>query len=218
MFKHSLPHSNASGKSIDYSMMQGVESRWLASLASVCHALNQVDWFVEVSPITSPSPSVPTKATRQRILFDDEKLVFPFVAMPQALPLDSNSVPAILIRHAWHPQGPGWLLEPWLRVLKPGGWLIALSANPWHPTTWRCQGRQTFALPSWPHLVWAHSYPDLTLDTQPLLSWTKRRPKFGPLLTLVGRKNAAIAPIRAPQKLRYVVPKSNTAVAQCRAA
>ena len=218
MFKLNPDHSTASEKSIDFSAMQAVESRWLASLESVTYALSRVDWFIEVSPLMSPSPSVQTKATRQRVLFDHEKLVWPFVASLDALPLDSNSVPAVLIRHAWHPKGPGWALEPWLRVLKPGGWLIALSANPWHPSTWGWQGRQTFALPSWPHFVWAHTHPDLTLDTHPFLTWARRRPRFGPLLTLVGRKNSAIAPIKRHVRSKHVVSQSPAPVAQCRAA
>jgi len=218
MWKPSTNHSSRSSKRADFSVLQTTETRCLSRLQSVQKALERVDWFVELAPVISPSPKVPSKAKRVRILFDHQRVVWPFEAAPDALPLDAGSIPAILIRHAWQP-GPMRLdLHQWVQALKPGGSLIAVSANPWHLQTWRWLGMETFRLPSWPHFIWANTHPELKLELNPFLNFKAKQVRLSPLLVVVAQKRSPVAPIALDSRSKFRPQKASAQMAQCRAA
>lgn len=202
----------------DFSNLQAVEARLLSQLTTPIQALNRVEWFVEVAPVTSPSPSLNVTAKRHRVLFDHAGLVWPFRASTDALPFDTGSVPALLVRHAWQPHQQFFPVDQWARVLKPGGVLVSVSANPWHPSVWRVMGKQSWRLPSWPHFLLAHSHPDIQLEINPLAQWWGVVPKLSPLLVLVGQKRCEIAPIRPERRSRLALKQAPAVMAQCRAA
>ncbi len=202
----------------DFSNLQTAESRLLAELGRSIEALNQVDWFVEVAPVTSPSPSLPVSAKRHRLLFDHQGLVWPFRASGDALPFDASSVPALLVRHAWQPDQARFPMSQWARVLKPGGLMVAVSANPWHRSTWQVMGKRSWRLPSWPHFLMANTHPAMQLEIHPLAQWWGLIPRLSPVLVLVGRKRCDIAPIRPERRSRLALQQTPAVMAQCRAA
>lgn len=202
----------------DFSSLQEVEGRILSELASLTQALNRAEWFVEVSPVMGASPKLEVKAKRHRILFDHSGLIWPCHAAPDALPFDANSVPAVLVRHAWGPEQMRFPLSQWARVLKPGGFLISVSANPWHPSVWKIMGKYSWRLPSWPHFLSIHAHPEIQLKVHPLTRWRGGLPKLSPLLVIVGQKRCEIAPIHVKRSSRLAVKHATAILAQCRAA
>jgi len=203
---------------VDLSSLQSAESTLLAGLSAVTDALSQIDWLVECAPVTSPSPRLVTPAVRERMLFDAKGVTWPFVAAFDALPIDDDTLPAVLIRHAWQPAMAAMSLAEWVRVLKPGGSLIALSANPWHPLVWRLLGCEAFRWPSWPHFVWAHSHPELKLKLNPFHRGARRWPGLSPVLVLVAQKQRRAAPVRPFKRRAVAVQPARALLTQCRAA
>lgn len=202
----------------DFSSLQATEGRILSELTSLTEALNRVEWFVEVAPVMGASPKLDVKATRHRVLFDHTGLVWPCQAVPDALPFDTNSVPAVLLRHAWTPEQAQFPMGQWARVIKPGGLLVSVSANPWHPSVWKIMGKRSWRLPSWPHFLSIHAHPDIQLEMHPLTQWRGGLPKLSPVLVLVGQKRCEIAPIHSRRSGRLAVKHAPAVLAQCRAA
>lgn len=202
----------------DFSSLQAIEGNLLSELASPKEVLNRVGWFLEVAPVMGASPKLDVAAARHRVLFDHAGLVWPCQAAPGALPFDANSVPAVLLRHAWEPEQMQFPVGQWARVLKPGGLLISVSANPWHPTIWKIMGKRSWRLPSWPHFLSAHAHPDIQLEMHLLTRWRGGLPKLSPLLVLVGQKRSEIASIHSKRSSRLTVKHAPAVLAQCRAA
>ncbi|MFP4208789.1 MAG: hypothetical protein ACLFSC_09025 [Wenzhouxiangella sp.] len=192
--------------------LQSAESRLIGALISAQSA----DWVLEIAPVTSPSPELPI--ARCRVLFNADGCCWPFRSPLDAWPLDSESVPALIVRHAWQPGRPADPLDEALRVLRPGGWLISVTANPWHPSAWRELGRQALWLPSWPQFQMLHARRQLTLATPGRRVWEGLVPGLTPVLALLARKPSRPARIR---QLRFGKPRfavSPAAATHCRAA
>lgn len=192
--------------------LQSAESRLVEALLDG----ESAEWVLELAPVTSPSPEVGLE--RCRVLFNAEGCCWPFRAPLDALPLDSESVPAMILRHAWQPGRPGDPLDEALRVLRPGGWLISVTANPWHPAAWRELGRQTLWLPSWPQFQMLHARRDLALGAPGRNFWHGLVPGLTPVLALLARKPSRPARIR---HLKFREPRFATApsaATHCRAA
>jgi SAM-dependent methyltransferase len=195
-----------------FASLQREENR----LVSLALAGADAQWVLELVPASGPSPAL--NMDRVRMLFDAEGLVWPLRAELDAWPLDSESVPAVLLRHAWQPGMKHDLLPEALRVLKPGGLLVSVSANPWHHLAWRELGRGTLRLPSWPHLQMLHARHALGLSVPVISQWRGMIPGLTPVLILVARKPdrpARVQPLRfgRPQMATGPVPAT-----QCRAA
>lgn len=203
---------------VDFSSLQPVESALLAGMSAITDALARVDWLVECAPVTSPSPQLSSPVQRERVLFSQHRFIWPFVSAFDALPVDTDSVPLVVIRHAWQPGLAGFALAEWVRVLKPGGTLIALSANPWHPKVWPLVKRQTLKLPSWPHFLWANSHPEMKLSLNPFCRADRRWPRLSPVLVVVGQKRSPVAPIRPMTRRSLSVKQAPAMLTQCRAA
>lgn len=192
--------------------LQSAENRLVGALA----AEMQADWLLEIAPVTSPSPSVGLR--RSRVLFNATGCCWPFLGALDALPLDSESVPSLLLRHAWQPGASIDPLEEALRVLRPGGWLISVSANPWHPAAWRELGRGALWLPSWPHFQLLHARRQLELEVPGRAFWRGLVPGLSPALVLLARKPQRPARVLPMKFSRPRFAGAHTAVAQCRAA
>ncbi len=192
--------------------LQSAENRLVGALAPEM----QADWLLEIAPVTSPSPSVGLR--RARVLFNVAGCCWPFRGALDALPLDSESVPALLLRHAWQPGASADPLEEALRVLRPGGWLISVSANPWHPAAWRELGRGALWLPSWPHFQLLHARRQLELAVPGRAFWRGLVPGLSPALVLLARKPKRPARVLPMKFSRPRFAGAPTAVAQCRAA
>ena len=203
---------------INFSSLQPVESALLANMPAISEALARVDGLVECAPVTSPSPKLSDSIKRERVLFTRDKVVWPFEAAMDALPINSDSVPAVMIRHAWQPGMASFSMTEWVRVLKPGGIWVALSANPWHPAVWSLLGRQTWRLPSWPHFLWGNSHPDLKWDLNPFRIGQRRWPTLSPVLAVVGRKRNRVAPLPSTRTRSIAVEQAPAMLTQCRAA
>ena len=192
--------------------LQSAESRLIGALAGELAA----DWLLEIAPATSPSPTVPLR--RSRLLVNEEGCCWPFRGELSALPLDSESVPALLLRHVWQPGMGADPLSEALRVLKPGGWIVSVSANPWHPAAWRELGRGARWLPSWPHFQFLHARRQLDLGVPARAFWRGLVPGLSPVLVLLARKPQRPARV-LPMKFRQPrFAPGSAAVAQCRAA
>lgn len=174
------------------------------------------DWILEMSPVTSPSPNL--GLVRARVMVNEGGCCWPFRARPDELPLDSESVPAVLLRHLWQPGMPVDPLPDILRVLKPGGLLVSVSANPWHPSAWFELGRSAMWLPSWPHFQLLHGRHRLELDLPAHALWRGLVPGWSPILVLTARKPQRPATIRRLSFARPVLAGPSGAVSQCRAA
>lgn len=173
-------------------------------------------WLLELSPATSPSPEVPLD--RSRLLFDAEGCCWPFRSRLDAWPLDSESVPAVLLRHAWQPGLAADPLDESLRVLRPGGLLLSMTANPWHPAAWRELGRQTMWLPSWPQFQLLHARRHLELNVPASAFWRGLVPGLSPVLLLVARKPTRAAPVSRLRVARPRLVTGSAVASQCRAA
>ncbi|MGY6554722.1 MAG: hypothetical protein ACXIUM_09385 [Wenzhouxiangella sp.] len=195
-----------------FAALQSVESRLVpAALQGPCP-----EWVLEVAPATSPSPRL--DVPRSRILLNAEGCCWPFSARLDQLPLDSESVPSILLRHVWQPALRIDPLIEALRVLKPGGLLISVSANPWHPQAWKELGSAAMWLPSWSQFQLLHSRHALQQQLQTQHLWRGLVPGLTPVLMVAARKPQRPAKIRQLEFARPAVLRPGAAVAQCRAA
>ncbi|QKK02203.1 MAG: class I SAM-dependent methyltransferase [Pseudomonadota bacterium] len=176
----------------------------------------RVPWLLEMAPTASASPELPLE--RCRILVDASRCRWPFVAGLGELPLENNSVPAALLRHVWQPGIRINPLDEIARVLRPGGILVSVTANPWHRLAWRELGRHALGLPSWPQLQVMHARRHFELAVPAASQLRGFVPGLTPVLVLVARKPsepARVEPIRFRQP-RMV--RGTPALSQCRAA
>ncbi len=196
-----------------FAALQAAESRLVAAAFG-----NDVqpDWVLEMSPVTSPSPGL--DFPRCRILLNEAGCCWPFHARPDELPLDDESVPAVLLRHVWQPGMAADALAGTIRLLKPGGLLVSVSANPWHPSAWFELGHSAMWLPSWPHFQLLHSRYRLQLNQPARALWRGLVPGVSPLLVLVARKPRRPATVRRLRFNRPVAVGPAGAMSQCRAA
>ena len=177
-----------------FSQLQSAESRLVAAALADERAgrdpgwNRRPDWLLELAPVSGPSPAMPIGVARHRVLFDREGIVWPYRARLDEWPLDSESVPAVMLRHVWQPGLQGDPLSEALRVLRPGGWLISVSANPWHRRAWQVLGRQALMLPSWPRWQWQHARHELELSAPAAAQWRGLVPGLSPVLLLLARK------------------------------
>lgn len=184
----------------------------------VAAGLNGVSapWLLEIAPTASASPEV--AMDRCRVLIDANSSRWPFRAPLDAWPLEDRSVPVIVLRHVWQPGIGADLLDEALRVLKPRGVLVSVTANPWHHLAWRELGREALRLPSWPHFQILHARRGFSLATPMASQVSGFVPGLSAVLVLVARKPAEPARI---EPLRYAQPRvapSGAVATQCRAA
>lgn len=174
------------------------------------------NWILEVAPTASASPQIELR--KSRVLVDADSCCWPFRAELDCWPLDDDSVPAVLLRHVWQPAIRGDLLSEATRVLRPGGMLVSVSANPWHHLAWRELGRSALRLPSWPQFQWMHFRCELRLSVSANVQVRGLVPGLVPVLVVVARKPAEPARIE-PLRFRQPQAAGGSAVpSQCRAA
>lgn len=174
------------------------------------------EWLLELAPVSAPSPGLPVK--RARMLFDDQGLIWPLRARLDELPLDDDSVPAVLLRHVWQPGVAADPLPELLRVLKPGGLLISVSANPWHYKAWQALGKGALMLPSWPHFQLLHARHSLSLSVPARELWRGLVPGLTSALVLIARKPARPARIMPIKRREPRLAGAPAAASLCRAA
>jgi SAM-dependent methyltransferase len=195
-----------------FTSLQSAENRLVPAALGDRHP----EWLLELSPLMGTSPGLPVE--RVRMVFNSEGICFPLRARLDEWPLDDESVPAMLVRHIWQPGVKVDPMDEILRVLKPGGTLISVSANPWHHLAWRELGRGCLRLPSWPHLQLLHARYPLQLSVPTASQWKGLVPGLTPVLVLVARKPERPARVRP---LRFKQPKIagvTVPATQCRAA
>lgn len=192
--------------------LQSIETR----LVEAGFAHPRPAWILEVAPTASASPRI--ELPKSRILVEAGSCCWPFRAELECWPLDDDSVPGLLLRHVWQPAIRGDLLAEATRVLKPGGVLVSVSANPWHRLAWRELGRSTLRLPSWPQFQWMHARHELRLSISASAQARGLVPGLVPVLVVVARKPARPARIE-PIRFRQPQEIGGSAVpSQCRAA
>lgn len=153
-----------------------------------------VDWLVELAPAASPSPAI--DVPRHRMLLDDNGWIWPFRASGESLPFGDEQLPALLLRHLfWDDDAEPRFAEA-MRVLKPGGLVVSVSANPWHRASWKELGREALKLPAWPRLLVRHARHDLQLQIPRRQYLASVLPGLSPLLLVVGRKPPRAATVR----------------------
>lgn len=195
-----------------FGRLQSAEGALIAAALDGAHA----PWLLEVAPTASASPEV--GVPRCRVLVDGQECRWPFRAALDEWPLEAESVPAVLLRHIWQPAVKIDPVPEILRILRPGGWLISVSANPWHRHAWSELGRQALALPSWPHFQLLHARRGLQLAVPARNQVRGFVPGLTPALVLIARKPAEPARI---EPVRFATPGSvpgRPAVTTCRAA
>lgn len=195
-----------------FANLQSAENRLVA--AALADA--RPDWLLELAPVSGPSPAVSLQ--RERLLFDDQEICWPFRARLDEWPLDNDSVPAALLRHVWQPGVAADPLAEVLRVLKPGGWLISVSANPWHHRAWRELGKSCLRLPSWPHFQLLHARHELELSIPAANQWRGIVPGLTPVLVLMARKPSRPARVEPLRFRRPQLATGSAPVSLCRAA
>lgn len=211
-FRVSEKHSNARRMPAGFSGLQALEAR----LVKAGFAHPRPDWILEVAPTASASPQ--TELNKSRVLVDADSCCWPFRAELECWPLDDDSVPGLLLRHVWQPAIRGNLLIEATRVLKPGGVLVSVSANPWHRLAWQELGRSALRLPSWPQFQWMHARCNLHLSIAANVQVRGLVPGLFPVLVVVARKPAEPARIE-PVRFRQPQFGGGSAVpSQCRAA
>jgi SAM-dependent methyltransferase len=208
----SILHSNAPVSIAGFAGLQSAENRLVPSALGGSDA----DWVLEIAPVSGPSPAL--DRPRTRLMFDSRNFCWPLRASLDEWPLDDESVPAMLLRHVWQPAVKADPMDEVMRVLKPGGMLVSVSANPWHRLAWRELGKRSLMLPSWPHLQLLHARHGLSLSMPAASHWRGMVPGLTPVLVLVARKPSRPARV---QPLRFKQPKmvgSSMPATQCRAA
>jgi SAM-dependent methyltransferase len=195
-----------------FNQLQTLENRLVAPLVGDA----QPNWVLELAPVSSSSPAL--DCPRERILVNSSGACWPFAARLDALPLDSESVPLVLVRHLWQPGLAADPLSDVMRLLKPGGLLISVTANPWHRTAWQTLGKDALWLPSWPRWQWMHATRPMELLTSEAMRWKALVPGLSPVLVLVARKPRRPAQVRQIRFGRQRVPAAAAAVSHCRAA
>jgi len=173
-------------------------------------------WVLELAPMASSSPAL--NAPRERLLVDRAGISWPFSAQIEELPLDSDSVPLVLIRHLWQPGVTTNPLTDIARVLKPGGTLISVTANPWHRKAWQVLGREALWLPSWPRWQILHAQGELEMCPSRSIQWKALVPGLSPVLILVAHKPCRPAQVKHVKFGQPVFQGASAAVSQCRAA
>jgi len=173
-------------------------------------------WVLELAPMASSSPALSTQ--RERLLVDRSGISWPFSSQIDSLPLDSESVPLVLLRHLWQPGVETNPLTDIARVLKPGGTLISVTANPWHRTAWQVLGRQALWLPSWPRWQILHAQGPLEICGKRSIQWKAMVPGLSPILILVAQKPRRPAQVKHVKFGQPVFSGASAAVSQCRAA
>ena len=177
-------------------MSAGFASPQQAENALVPSVLNSagVDWVLELSPASSPSPAV--DVPRHRMLLDASGWIWPVRSSGRTMPFADESVPALLVRHLFWDADARARFDEVLRVLAPGGLVVSVSANPWHRASWRELGRDALKLPVWPRFVYQHVCHDLQLQIPRRRHWESVLPGVSPLLLVVGRKPPRAATVR----------------------
>ncbi len=177
-------------------MSAGFASLQQAENALVPSVLNSagVDWVLELSPASSPSPAV--DVPRHRMLLDASGWIWPVKTAGSTMPFADESVPAVLVRHLFWDGDARARFDQILRVLAPGGLVVSVSANPWHRASWRELGRDALKLPVWPRFVYQHACHELELQIPRRRHWASLLPGVSPLLLVVGRKPPRAATIR----------------------
>ncbi len=204
--------SNALMALAGFSRLQTIENTLIPALLADIHPA----WLLEIAPLCASSPAL--DLPRSRLLLDAEGISWPFRARLDELPLDADSVPAVMIRHLWQ---PGVICDPLAdiaRILKPGGYLISVSANPWHAQAWREIRYQALRLPSWPRWQLQHARHPMELIMPSSVRWKALVPGLSPVLVLVARKPRR--PARA-EPLKFKRPRvagATAAASHCRAA
>ncbi len=205
-------HSNVPGVCAGFAALQALESRLMKEALRDCRA----EWLLECAPLSSPSPQV--SLPRHKLLFDAGGVVWPVSAELGAWPLEGNSVPMVLLRHVWQPGLEGDVLAEALRVLRPGGLLVSVSANPWHRASWRELGGRSLKLPSWPHFQFIHARQEFHLSVPMLQRLKGLVPGFSPLLLVAGHKPSPPSAIHRRRNARPVLAAGSAPAALCRAA
>jgi SAM-dependent methyltransferase len=211
-FHVSEKHSNAQRMPAGFSGLQGLETR----LVAAGFERPRPRWILEVAPTASASPQI--EFQKSRVLVDAMSCCWPFRAELERWPLDDDSVPGVLLRHVWQPALRGDLLAEAVRVLKPGGTLVSVSANPWHRLAWRELGRAALRLPSWPQFQWMHARLPLQLSISANLQVRGLVPGLVPVLVVVATKSAEPARIEPIRFRQPRVVASSAVPSQCRAA
>ena len=208
-----------------FSSLQTVESRLVAAALSAAAGPetwdSRRDWLLELSPAVAPSPALPKGFKRHRVLFDHQGCVWPFRSRLDEWPLDNDSVPAVVLRHVWQPGLTADAMSEAVRVLRPGGWLMSISANPWHYRSWQVLGRDAFWLPSWPRWQWLHARHGLELSVPVASQWRGAVPGLTPVLLLIGRKprgQGRVVKVSFNQRAERRMALGTLPAANCRAA
>jgi len=174
----------------------------------------RADWLLEIAPSDLASAR-PGPAAR-RLEVRDGCIVRPFQARLDELPLDSDSVPVILLRHLWRPGDKIDPLVDVVRVLRPGGLLLSVSLDPWHLRAWRCHRLNTVCLPGRWRLRRQHRRHGLNVEDA--LASSGSRWLAAPVLVLVARKHVSAGRVL---RLRFGgrrIARSPALPTQCRAA
>jgi len=195
-----------------FAQLQTFENRLVAPLVDEINPT----WVLEMAPMASSSPAL--SVSRERLLIDRVGISWPFSSQIDSLPLDAESVPLVLLRHLWQPGVTADPLADIARVLKPGGTLISVTANPWHRKAWQVLGRQALWLPSWPRWQILHAQGSLEICPRHSFQWKSMVPGLSPVLILVARKPRRPAQVKHVKFGQPVFQGANAAVSQCRAA
>ena len=202
----------------NFALLQAAESRLLqAALATVSPPY---EGWVEFSPVNLPSPALSQR--RERILFDAGACCWPFEAKLDQLPLADECVGGVLLRHLWQPAMPfsrqQVVMTEVMRVLKPGGMCISISASPFHRRSWQVLGHQGWRLPTWLGLQRKHQYVGLNPTWPSAGGWSQWLPGASPLIIVVARKAARPVPLTQRRQMRQPTMTATTLASQCRAA
>lgn len=124
-----------------FSGLQNQETRAVGPLVAEAG----IDWLLEMAPLASPSPKL--TVPRLRMLLAADGWRWPVRAQTCPLPFPDESLPAVMLRYLIRPAVDGDLLEDVHRCLVPGGALILVAANPYHPRCWRQGGPGVIRMP-----------------------------------------------------------------------
>lgn len=177
-----------------------------------------VAWILELAPSSSPSPAM--AIPRIRCLMGSEGLGWPVKALAGQLPFADESLPAVLVRHLNQPGCPAGLYREIARCLMPGGLLVSVSANPWHPAAWRTVGRQAVRLPGAIRLQVLHMRLGLRPQPTGARVWRQMLPMGSRLVLVSSRKPPRPGTVRRVQFRQPASGSAATAAVSswCRAA